>query len=214
MTINNSQLSPAELSYIHTSLSLNPPIRPDGRSPTQFRPVVAETDILPGTNGSARVCFTDGTEAIAGVKLEVEKTLPSRSSSSSGTGKSGIEGTGTNGVNEVDEAEWVEISIDIPGLRDDDTLPVFLAEMLREAILAPASSSSSSSSSSSGSSTTTTIDEDMDFLRSGRLTINGRFHWRLWIDVRYKTIYQYIISLFPSSHLSLFNTRSCSSMAL
>ena len=180
MTINHSLLSPAELSYIHTSLSLNPPIRPDGRSPTQFRPVVAETDILPGTNGSARVYFTDGTEAIVGVKLEVEKTLPSSSSSSSsslGTGKSGIKETRTNGVNKVDEAEWVEVSIDIPGLRDDDTLTVFLAEMLREAVLAPVTSSGSSRG------TTTIIDEDMDFLRSGRLTINGRFHWRLWIDV-------------------------------
>src|SRR2546421_12446157 len=67
-------LSPAELSYLHTSLSLTPPIRPDARTTTQFRPLVAETDILPSTNGSARICFADGTEAIVGVKAEVEKT--------------------------------------------------------------------------------------------------------------------------------------------
>ncbi|KAK0313143.1 Exosome complex component rrp42 [Friedmanniomyces endolithicus] len=67
-------LSPAELQYLHTSLSQNPPIRPDGRSPTQFRPLVAETDILSSTNGSARICFPDGTEAMVGVKAEVEKT--------------------------------------------------------------------------------------------------------------------------------------------
>src|SRR6202045_1147171 len=73
---NQVLLSPAELSYLHTSLSLHPPIRPDARSPTQFRPLIAETDILPGTNGSARICFADGTEAIVGVKAEVEKSTP------------------------------------------------------------------------------------------------------------------------------------------
>src|SRR5277367_675844 len=71
---NQVLLSPAELSYLHTSLSHQPPIRPDARSPTQFRPLIAETDILPGTNGSARICFADGTEAIAGIKAEVEKS--------------------------------------------------------------------------------------------------------------------------------------------
>src|SRR5271167_78616 len=69
-------LSPAELSYLHTSLSLTPPIRPDARTPVQFRPLVAETDILPSTNGSARICFADGTEAIVGIKAEVEKSRP------------------------------------------------------------------------------------------------------------------------------------------
>src|SRR5436309_9199683 len=67
-------LSPAELSYLHTSLSLTPPIRPDARTLTQFRPLIAETDILPSTNGSARICFADGTEAIVGVKAELEKS--------------------------------------------------------------------------------------------------------------------------------------------
>ncbi|CAF9942211.1 hypothetical protein IMSHALPRED_003417, partial [Imshaugia aleurites] len=66
-------LSPSELSYLHTSLSLHPPIRPDARPPTSFRPLVAETDLLPSANGSARLCFADGTEAIVGVKAEVEK---------------------------------------------------------------------------------------------------------------------------------------------
>ena len=68
-------LSPAELSFLHSSLSLKPPIRPDGRTTTQFRPLTAETGILPGTNGSARVKFSDGTEAIVGVKAELEKSV-------------------------------------------------------------------------------------------------------------------------------------------
>ena len=170
-------LSPAELSFLHTSLSLNPPIRPDSRAPTQFRPLVAETDILPSTNGSARICFADGTEAIVGVKAEVEKT-PARFSS--GEGAHGVH-LGTGGQDEemgdVEEEEgdagelskttgrkgagdnsWVEMTIEIPGFRDDDAMPVFLAAMLNEALLA------------SGE-----LPE--------RLWINGRFHWKLCIDV-------------------------------
>lgn len=166
-------LSPAELSYLHTSLSLSPLIRPDSRAPTQFRPLVAETDILPGTNGSARICFADGTEAIVGVKAEVEKS-PLRYTGGErgvhlGTGRqdeemgdaeeeeeegddlrAGRKGAGENG--------WVEMTIEIPGFRDDDALPVFLAAMLNEALLA------------SGE-------------LPDKLWINRRFHWKLYIDV-------------------------------
>lgn len=167
----NIPLSPAELSYLHTSLSQQPPIRPDGRSPTQFRPLVAETDILPSTNGSARICFADGTEAIVGVKAEVEK---SRAVGVSGeTAHAGIRGLGVG--NEVDmeddddevarrgragkgEDSWLEIAIEIPGLRDDDALPIFLSAMLMEALLA-------------------------DGQLKDRLWINNRFHWRLYADV-------------------------------
>ena len=165
-------LSPAELSYLHSSLSLNPPIRPDSRSSTQFRPLIAETDILPGTNGSARICFADGNEAIVGVKAEVEKSQPTYNT------PNGAESThlGTGGQDEdmMDaeegrfegrgqsrgrgESGWVEMTIEIPGFRDDDALPVFLAAMLNEALLA------------SG---------DLP----DRLWINTRFHWKLYIDV-------------------------------
>ncbi|KAI9661455.1 MAG: hypothetical protein M1831_002977 [Alyxoria varia] len=73
-TIPQTLLSPAELAYLHSSLSAQPqPIRPDLRSPTQFRPLTAETDVLPGANGSARVCYADGGEAVVGVKAEVVK---------------------------------------------------------------------------------------------------------------------------------------------
>lgn len=146
-------LSPAELSYLHTSLSLSPPIRPDGRTATQFRPLIAERDILPGTNGSARICFADGTEAIVGIKAEVERSRPSYQSEQDGEGNEG-EG-GKDGLN-----EWVEMSVEIPGMRDDDSMPVFLAAMLSEALLA-----------------------DGAFTR--RLWINRRFHWKLYLDVSY-----------------------------
>jgi len=147
-------LSPAELSYLHTSLSNTPPIRPDGRSPTQFRPLIAETDILPGTNGSARICFADGTEAIVGVKAEVEKSRPSYQSAEDGDRELDREEDEERGLN-----EWVELTVEIPGFRDDDSMPVFLAAMMSEALLA-----------------------DGEFTK--RLWINRRFHWKLYLDVR------------------------------
>ncbi|KAJ5539505.1 hypothetical protein N7513_007837 [Penicillium frequentans] len=175
-------LSAAELSYLYTSLSLpNNPIRPDGRSPTQFRPLAAECDILPGTNGSARIGFADGTQAIVGVKAEVEKTtltadtLDARSLSlqsdlgPSGDGREGTEGssaaTGGHG-------SWVQMSIEIPGFRDDDALPVFLAEMMRESLVG-----------SVGGKDGDGIERGMAGGLKGRLVINKRWHWRLYIDV-------------------------------
>ncbi|BCR88220.1 exosome non-catalytic core subunit RRP42 [Aspergillus chevalieri] len=180
-------LSPAELSYIYTSLSLpNTPIRPDGRSSTQFRPLTAETDILPGTNGSARIGFADGTQAIVGVKAEVEKTvvaadaldlrsisrqaqgesLARESSEEKESGGAGEDGTATG------QGSWVQMSIEIPGFRDDDALPVFLAEMMREPLVGSVSGGSGKGE-----------DGEMAGGLKGRLVINRRWHWRLYIDV-------------------------------
>ncbi len=169
-SVSQTLLSPAELSYLHSSLSLTPPIRPDSRTPTQFRPLIAETDILLGTYGSARICFVDGTEAIVGVKAEVEK-----SSQQGSSGEHGVHlGTGGTTRDQDDASEdednedvrrgkgensWVELAIEIPGYRDDDAMPVFLAAMLNEALVA------------SG---------DLP----DRLYLNRRFHWKLYIDVR------------------------------
>ena len=153
----NIPLSPAELSYLQTSLSASPPIRPDGRSPTQFRPLVAEADILPSSNGSARVCFSDGTEAVVGVKAEVEKSRQARQLE--GESEDVDMGEDINATSEGQgKNEWLEVAIDVPGLRDDDALPVFLGAMLSEALCA-------------------------DGGLKDRLWINARFHWRLYVDV-------------------------------
>jgi exosome complex component RRP42 len=130
-------LSPAELSYLHASLSLSPPLRPDLRGPFQFRPLTAETDVLAGTNGSARICYADGTEAIVGIKAEVEKSL---------------------GRETALRRNWIEVSTEIPGLRDNDSMPVYLSEMIHESLISE--------------------------LLTIRLSINIRFHWKLYIDVR------------------------------
>ena len=164
-------LSPAELAYLHTSLTLTPPLRPDGRAATQFRPLVAETGVLPGANGSARICFADGTEAIVGVKAEIGRTAlsPWDSSVFGGGGGGTREQEGAVGAGDEDDDDdetarkgddgWVEVTVEIPGLRDDDASTVFLAALIAEALLA-----------------------DGTFAK--RLWINRRFHWKLYLDVR------------------------------
>ncbi len=162
MATQQALFSPAELAYLHSSLSLHPPIRSDGRSPTQFRPLTAETGILPGTNGSARVCFADGTEAIVGVKAEIERTVDTHVGAEDTIEAAEAQRAGKKA--EADEKrrqgreDWLEMTVEIPGQRDDEAATVFLAEMLREALLA-----------------------DGDFAE--KLWINRRFHWRLYLDV-------------------------------
>ncbi|KAG6337179.1 hypothetical protein ID866_1893 [Astraeus odoratus] len=81
-------LSKAEISYIRSSLLLDPPLRADGRSPEDFRLIALETGVAPLANGSARIsigrsgsgrggetdCTGSGTEVVAAVKLEVDGT--------------------------------------------------------------------------------------------------------------------------------------------
>ncbi|KKK25710.1 3' exoribonuclease family protein [Aspergillus ochraceoroseus] len=156
-------LSPAELSYLYTSLGLpGTPIRPDGRSPTQFRPLTAETDILPGTNGSARVGFADGTQAIVGVKAEVEKTALGADALSLAQRMS-VEEYAETLQNDGDESSSTGGAI--PGFRADDALPVFLAEMMREPLIESVSAG------------------EMAGGLKGRLVINRRWHWRLHLVV-------------------------------
>lgn len=205
-------LSPAELSFIHSSLSLTPPIRPDLRSSTQFRPLIAETDILASTNGSARICFSDGTEAIVGIKAELEKTPRSLqdvdAGSSNGTNGdvSMAASSGSESDDEIDAPietrklrkpragqaaaagkvsdAWLEASIEIPGYRDDDNLPVFLGSMITETLLAEGS-------------------------LKRKLRINARWHWKLYIDILLLSQpLSYPLPLLSlTTHLALLNAR-------
>ncbi|ETS78751.1 hypothetical protein PFICI_08604 [Pestalotiopsis fici W106-1] len=210
-TTQHLLLSPAELAYLHSTLSLHPPIRPDGRTASQFRPLTAETGILPGTNGSARICFADGTEAIVGVKAEVERTRISPyedangnmrdggSSSSSRTERNTSSKSGEAKDDEDQEAaeteendtvkikgskDWVEVSVEVPGYRDDDSATVFLSTMLSEALLA-----------------------DGEFTR--RLWINRRFHWKMYLDViLISPPLSYPLPLLSlTTHLAILSTR-------
>ncbi|KAL8700382.1 MAG: hypothetical protein Q9201_005484 [Fulgogasparrea decipioides] len=192
-------LSPAELSYLHTSLSLDPPIRPDARSPTSFRPLVAEVDLLPTTNGSARLCFADGTEAIVGVKAEVERTIGAtntgsqpRSHEEGGdvdikmhSGEVDIEQERRQQAKGQGQDSWIEVVVDMPGFgRDDDGVVVFLAQMLQEGLVADGS------------------------LRD-RLWIGWGWHWRLYVDILLLTApNSYPLPLLSlTTHLALLNAR-------
>lgn len=86
-----------------------------------------------------------------GVKVEVEKSRASYQTLS--TEESSEDRQGKKGVN-----EWVELSVEIPGFRDDDSMPVFLGALLSEALLA-----------------------DGELVE--RLYINERFHWKVYLDV-------------------------------
>ena len=167
-----SLLSSSELTYHRTTLSSHPPLLPDARKPTTFRPMVPETDLLPAANGSARLCFADGTEAIVGVKAEVEKTgddqhgnVDHRGRDAEMVGAHARDG-GDRREEEAKEKEkkkegedgWIEVTVDIPGQRDDDAMVVFLAQMLQEGLVA-------------------------DGRLKNRLVINSRWHWRLFVDV-------------------------------
>ncbi|CAK7564208.1 MAG: Exosome complex component rrp42 [Sporothrix epigloea] len=189
-TTQHVLLSPAELAFLHTSLAQHPPIRPDGRTPAQFRPLRAETGMLPSANGSARIYFADGSEAIVGVKAQVERTRQGEgdggddeeddeddkdgnagdlwadaSDDDGGDGggersKSGNGGKGRGGSGAAGNASpsWVEVTVEIPGVRDDDASTVFLGALLAEALLA-------------------------DGGLTKALCINRRFHWKLFLDV-------------------------------
>ncbi len=70
------------------------------------------------------------------------------------------EGKGERGIKEgKGEDGWIEVTVDIPGQRDDDAMVIFLAQMLHEGLVADGG------------------------LRN-RLVINSKWHWRLYIDVR------------------------------
>lgn len=151
-------LSPAELSFLRAALAHTPPIRLDvTKGPRDFRSMRAEYDVLPSANGSARIALEDGTEALVGVKAEVEKSLlrPVLGAQSDVVMTDGEPVDESKGKG---QDSWLEMSVEIPGFREDDALPVFLASMLTESLLA------------SGE------------LRD-RLYINRRFHWKLYVDV-------------------------------
>lgn len=168
-------LSPAELSFLRSTLSQTPPIRLDvTKGPRDFRSMRAEYDVLPTANGSARIALEDGTEALVGVKAEVERSRqrPTLGEHGADVDMGDVDGDGDGDGDEVaDDGKgkgqnaWVEMSVEVPGFRDDDALPVFLASMLTESLLA------------SGE-------------LKDRLYINTRFHWKLYVDVRHPPAYR------------------------
>ena len=74
------RLSPPELSFLYTSLTSDPPLRPDLRSLTQLRPLSVQTDVLSTANGSARVTWGaaspgQGGDILVVVKAQIEDAI-------------------------------------------------------------------------------------------------------------------------------------------
>ncbi|KAF1365048.1 hypothetical protein EJ07DRAFT_98285 [Lizonia empirigonia] len=160
-------LSPAELAFVRAALTQTPPQRLDAtKGPRDFRSMRAECDVLPSAHGSARVALDDGTEALVGVKAEVAPTSTQPC------------------AHDDDDDGWLEMSVDVPGFRADDALPVFLASMLTESLVAGG------------------------FL-TDRLRINRRFHWKLYIDILLLSPpLSYPLGLLSmATHLALLSTR-------
>ncbi|CBX92887.1 hypothetical protein IAQ61_005759 [Plenodomus lingam] len=179
-------LSPAELSFLRSTLSQTPPIRLDvTKGPRDFRSMRAEYDVLPTANGSARIALEDGTEALVGVKAEVDKSLqspvlgdPAQNVRMGETDDHDDESKGKG------QNAWVEMSVQVPGFREEDALPVFLSSMLTESLLASGAF-------------------------KDRLYINSRFHWKLYIDILLLSPpLSYPLALLSmTTHLALITTR-------
>ena len=96
-----------------------------------------------------------------GVKGEVEKTTTT-TGGRCGRKEGGMDVDDEGEVGDVGkgggEERWIEVSVDMPGQRDDDAMVVFLGQMIHEGLVA-------------------------DQFLQNRLVINDRWHWRLYIDV-------------------------------
>jgi exosome complex component RRP42 len=104
-------LSKSEKSYIQSSLQAQTPLRADGRSLHQFRPITLQTGIVPIANGSAHLNLgrpsdesTGGTEILAAAKLEVEDI--GLANGGTGIGATSINGTGVEGGRIVCSVSW------------------------------------------------------------------------------------------------------------
>jgi exosome complex component RRP42 len=98
-------LSSTERSYLYESLCSTPPIRPDGRSIKQFRPIQSQVDFLESSNGSAKITLSDGSECIVSVKAKVvEKSL---------------------------EPELVSVDVEVAGHREDSSFILNLTSTLQ-----------------------------------------------------------------------------------
>jgi exosome complex component RRP42 len=173
-----------------------PPIRPDLRSPSEFRPLRAETELLPTCNGSAHVSLADGSEALVGVKAEVHRTPGGRLTKSLDEevgDKMILDDVRDSAASHAPggSSDWVSLQVDISTLRDDDPILNFLSEMLREPLLVSASGSS----------------------LQNALVINSNWHWHLHIDILLLSPFEAARTSYPlpllslATHLALRSTR-------
>lgn len=98
-------LSSTERSYLYESLQQQPPVRPDGRSIKQFRPIQSHVGFLEQSNGSAKITLSDGSECIVSVKAKV--------------------------VDKRQEEELVSVDVEAAGYREDSSFILNLTSTLQ-----------------------------------------------------------------------------------
>ena len=135
---------------------------------------------------------TDGAEVIVGVKLEVERTksgsvFVANAGDGGGNGHDRMDVDGATSTSThttttdrstpslKGRADWISVSLTLPGVRDDDTANVALEETLKEGLAASVHGPSSTTSPSSS--------PKQSYSLQNLLPINTRFHWRIYIDI-------------------------------
>lgn len=98
-------LSATERSYLYESLQQSPPIRPDGRSIKQFRPIQSHIGFLDNSNGSAKITLSDGSECIVSIKAQV--------------------------VDKSTTPDLIDVDVDVAGHRDDSSFILNLIATLK-----------------------------------------------------------------------------------
>ena len=156
--------------------------------------------------------WADGAECIAGIKAEVTRTedvfgVPTETPDEQEVvveevememEEEGEEGGGGKresvALVKVNRRGWIEVGVDVQGLRDDDPLTVFLAGVVQEGVFA-----------GSGDKRVRGV--------TSRLKINDRYHWKLYIDVCVSVSFflSFFISPFPPTptifHISFITFR-------
>ena len=113
--------------------------------------------------------WADGAESIAGIKAEVTRTedvfgVPTETPDEDDEDERQHTSKGEAQRAVVNRRSWVEVGVDVQGLRDDDPLSVFLAGVVQEGVFAE-------------------CEERWVRGVTSRLKINDRYHWKLYIDV-------------------------------
>lgn len=101
--------SVSERSFLYESLKQSPPMRPDGRHPSQFRPMESELDVVTGSNGSAKITLSDGSECLVSIKTEVVETRSTQ--------------------------EFIAVDVEIDNHKDDSSLTLTIKSILESLYL-------------------------------------------------------------------------------
>ena len=127
------------------------------------------------------MCLADGSEVVVGIKAEVDEGERewdfdmNSNGSGNGNGKRDDDREKGNVREDIGKMRstrrrrrkgTVVVDVDVPGLRDDDTLPAYLGAMIREGLVEGGGSSGDGNGG---------LEE--------KLRIRGRFAWRIYVDV-------------------------------